>query len=614
MKHVSISLMIMLLMISYVSNAQTFETTISATDNKHDMISPMKSTATFQFSVSVTNKSDETYVVSIDKPGMLPLDSWVTIDNNTGRSLTKNSQTTFLITITIPTNTQEGDYLLLVNYKAVLGSTSYSVAGKTLTVIVDNSGPNVINLSVDYTTSSTVRVFYDGIDARSSEYSNFNLGRTDCGYNGIKNFTVVLKDGSGATKESKTLDATQTRAYLFSTNASLSPNTQYYYSVQATDMAGNSNTSAAISAKTKVGKPTNFRISSSSYCRLTLTWDLIPGASSYLIGYHGGTLNSVTTNSYTFNSLNPATQYSFDIRSVGSEGNGDILTQTFSTPAVLEPKLLGNLAICSSSGDVQVRAIGDATSYEWTVQSPLTVNGAQSCITNGNTVTVQTNGYMSSATITVKANTSCAISSLTASGILRIGMPIIGSNMPLQYWDGYSSYNNICNLQYYTTSMNIINADYVEWTRIAANPTSTSWSQSGNDLTLYFFNVGQNAVFNLLAANACGGVNNQFAFKSITCGGGGGGCNVVYNLYPNPASGSTKIKPNIPAPCGPVLQSLTVNGKVSVFNKQGILKKSLNYKYYQDLDIDISDLENGLYYVNIYDGTTMNSLALVVKH
>jgi hypothetical protein len=613
MNKISYLLLVILLMADYMVNAQSFALTISATDNKHDMLCPLKSSAVYQFTVSVKNTDTLTYTVSLDKPSMLPFDTWVAVDNNNGRSLAPGSSTSFVLTLTVPANAQEGSYNLLINIKALRNGTYWNVFGRTLNLTIDNSYPSQITSSIDYTTTSTIRVLYDGYDYWSSFYSNFNLSRTDCGYQGLRNFTLILKDGSGTTKESKTVDATQTREYLFSTNASLTGNTTYYYSVQATDMAGNSNTSSPITAKTKPGKPTNFRIESSSYCRLTLTWNIMPGATSYLIGFHSGTLNSATTNTYTFNNLVPGTSYSFDIRSVGPEGYGDILTSSFLTPAVSEPGFLGGLSICSSSQTIQVTPVSDAISYEWTVSGLLTVNGAQSCTTSDNSVNIETNGGQGIYNISVKANTSCGISSNTAAGTLKVGIPIIGSSSPLAYYDG-STYNSVCNLQSYSTNMNILNAEYVEWTRIAANPTSTSWYQNGNNLVLYFFNVGQTAAFNVRAANGCGGVENQFGFKSISCGGGGGGCNIVYSAYPNPASQSTKVTPNIPAPCNATLKAATVNGSISVYDTQGTKKKVLSFKRYKDMDIDVSDLKEGLYYININDGTTTSSVTLIVKH
>lgn len=573
---------------------------------------PLKALASYQFQISVKNNDDINYTVSIDKGAMLPIDSWVTIQNNS-QSLIAKGTITFLLTLAIPAGTQALDYTLVIMLNAKDNiNVTHSVIGKYLKLIIDNSSPEIITENIDYTTSSTIRVTFDGYDGRSSEYSNFNYGVPGSGYQGIKSFTLVLKSPAGSVIETKSFDATTqlTRAYVFT--SSVLPNTIYTATVQAVDMAGNSGTSTPKEAKTKVGIPTNFIVASSSYCRLTLAWDAMPGATTYNIWIDLNSVFSTSATTYTFNNLSPGTAYAIKLKAMGIDGSGDITSKSFSTPAVSEPRFLGSLSICNGSQTIQVRLVSDAISYDWIVSSPLTINGAQSCTTTSNSVNVQTNGYQGNSEISVTANTSCGISSNTAIGVLRIGAPRIGSNYPLAFYDG-STYNDVCNLQNYSTSMNIQNADYVEWTRIAANPTSTSWYQSGDNLKLYFFAVNQTAAFNVYASNTCGSLNNQFGFKSINCGGGGG-CLVTYSAYPNPASQSTKVTPNIPAPCDPILQTAVINGTVSVYDKQGIKKKSLTYKGYQDMNIDVSDLKDGLYYINIFNGTTTSSVSLIVKH
>lgn len=593
-------------MISFRSIAQDFTITCPATDTKNNLISPMKATGSNQFQVKVKNNDTLAYTVSVDKAGMLPLDTWVTIDINS-QTLAAKGSITFLLTLTIPAGTLDGDYPLKINFFATLNNNTQTVLGKSLTVIVDNSPPDLAIVTLDYTTSSTIRVGFDGWDARSSEYTSVNVSS---GYNGIKNFTVALKNPNGTVKESKTIDPVLAlRAYVF---AAVQPYTTYSCTVTATDLAGNSKISTPLSATTKPGAPSNLKVSSSSYCRISISWDAMPGATSYLVWIDPNSVFTATTPTYTFTGLIVGTAYTFNVRAVGTEGSSDITSQSFSTQVVSEPRFLGGLNICNGSQTIQVRAVSDAISYDWTVSSPLTINGAQSCTTTGNSVNVQTNGFQGNSEISVTANTSCGISSNTATGELRIGPPKIYSNNPLAFYDG-STYNNVCNLQNYSTSMNIQNADYVEWTRIAANPTSTSWYQSGANLNLYFFAVDQTAAFNVYASNTCGSLNNQFGFKSINCGGGGG-CLVTYSTYPNPASQSTKVTPNIPAPCDPILQTAVINGTVSVYDKQGIKKKSLTYKGYQDMNIDVSDLKDGLYYINIFDGTTTSSVRLIVKH
>ena len=71
--------------------------------------------------------------------------------------------------------------------------------------------------------------------------------------------------------------------------------------------------------------------------------------------------------------------------------------------------------------------------------------------------------------------------------------------------------------------MPVTGASSVTWSRIAASPSNTNWSQVGNNLNFYFWAVGQTAVFRIVAANSCGSASYDFGFRSISCGGGGGG-------------------------------------------------------------------------------------------
>lgn len=604
---------VIFLMVSAKSVAQIFTVT-SPTDGFHDYLPPLKSLGSYQFQITVKNNDTISYTVSIDKGAMMPLDSWVTIQNNS-IPVNKNGTIIFLLTITIPASIPENDFPLPIQFIAKdPGGTNHTVTGKNLKLVVDNSAPEIITENIDYATSSTVRVTFDGYDGHSSEYSNFNYGIPGSGYQGIKSFRLELKDGGGTVKETKSFDATTqlVKAWVFTTG--VSPNTTYTTTVQATDMAGNSGTSTPKSVKTKPGAPTHFIASSISYCRVTLSWDAMPGATSYYVWNDPNNIYSTTATTYSFPGLNTASSYNFNVRAVGADGPGDTSSKNFSTASVTAPIFTSSLTMCSNSQTIEISPVGDATSYDWTVTNPLTINGAYSATTTVNSADVYAAGLSGTSVITVTANTLCGVSSLTATGAVKIGKPVISSYIPLAYYNG-STYNNVCNLQNYSTSMNIQNADNVTWTRIAANPTSTSWYQSGDNVNMYFYNVNQTAVFEIDAANTCGYNSSQFGFKSITCGGGGGGgCNIVYIIYPNPASQSAKVTPNIPAPCDAPLQMAAINGKVSVLDNQGIEKKVLSYKRYKETTIDVSDLKDGLYYVNIFDGSTTTSVRLIVKH
>ena len=198
-----------------------------------------------------------------------------------------------------------------------------------------------------------------------------------------------------------------------------------------------------------------------------------------------------------------------------------------------------------------------------------------------------------------------------------VGKPSISSQVPLAYFSG-SNYNTVCNSQSYSTSIDIQPAgSTVAWSRIAANPSSTSWSQSGNNVNFYFFSINQTAVFRISSTDGCGTTSNDYGFKSIDCGGGGGGgCDITYAVSPNPASTTAIITPSIPAPCDNAtsLKSETVNSTITVYDNQGVPKKRKTYKTMTATEFDISDLKNGSYFIEINDGTKSYKKTLIVQH
>ncbi len=234
------SLLVLALLLSINVNciAQNFTIT-SPTDNYHDMVPPLKSLTSYQLQIKVTNNdSTNTYTVSIDK-GNLTASSWVSIDNT---SLTSNplSSITFNLTIVISAGIQDGEYQLIISFNAKdKNGTDHSVQGKNLILIADNTSPDNVTDNLDYSTSTTISILYDGHDVTSSDYTNFDFSS---GYKGLKSFKVILNNADNSPKDNKTIDATLLpRECLFSN--SLSPNTTYISTVQAVDLAGNSSTS-----------------------------------------------------------------------------------------------------------------------------------------------------------------------------------------------------------------------------------------------------------------------------------------------------------------------------------------------------------------------------------
>lgn len=390
---------ILLLVFNCRISAQNFTTTISSPKIGHDLISPMKGPASLQFTVAVKSNDTVAYTVAIDKAGMLPIDTWISIENNS-RVLDPGETESYTLTLTIPSNALEQDIPLTINCLATRNGVTNTVLGKILTVIVDNSQPESSECTLVYSTSSKIRVDYNGYDLRSSEYTALN---TTSGYNGIKDFTLVLKNSAGSIVKNQSVIATVPRTYVFE---GLVSNSLYYTTVNATDLAGNSKTSSILSVTTLPGMVTNAS-AVAGYCNLNINWDAVPGAIGYSIGFHSDPNRSTTTNtSFSFSGLIPNTTYSFDIQAIGALGWGDTKTISFQTQQISYPSFNSSLKICGVSQLMEVAPINNASSYVWSVPSPLTLeDGGQTCTTSTNSVTVHTNGFLGSTTISVSATT-----------------------------------------------------------------------------------------------------------------------------------------------------------------------------------------------------------------
>jgi len=276
----------------------------------------------------------------------------------------------------------------------------------------------------------------------------------------------------------------------------------------------------------------------------------------------------------------------------------------------------GSATVCTSGATFNINNSTGVSSIVWS-------HGACLAISSGQNTSSCT--FVSTSTgdswIMARVVSSCGKDTLlTFQNGVGSGIPSISSQSPLAYYDGYT-YNNICNGQNYNTDMTVMPTidRSVMWSRIAANPSTTTWYQSGDNIYSYFFYVNQTAAYRISASNACGCTSYDFGFKSITCGGGGGGGDVIYQLSPNPSSSKVTIVPQIPAPCfaaeTTLLKSAVIQrGFISLFDQQGLLKKKLKYTPKSEAEIDVSDLKDGIYVLQIYDGNSTYKKTLIVKH
>lgn len=207
-----------------------------------------------------------------------------------------------------------------------------------------------------------------------------------------------------------------------------------------------------------------------------------------------------------------------------------------------------------------------------------------------------------------------------------------GQSHPMQYYNGTSTYNSVCNSITANTNMQINGASSFNWQRVAASNSALTWNQNGNDINFYFWAVGQTEVFQINATNSCGTTSYQFGFKSIDCSGGGGGC-LIYQLSPNPRTSSIQvgITPDIPAPCDPppLPQSTTTPGEtsslkinttnkrsiqsISIYDNRGTLQQQHQYgATNKQATLNVSKLPAGIYMIRITDGTYTESHQVII--
>jgi hypothetical protein len=493
---------------------------------------------------------------------------------------------------------------------------NHFVTGKYLKLIVDNSAPEIITETLAYTTSSTIRVSFDGYDGRSSEYSNFNYGVTGAGYQGIKSFKLELKDGGGNVKETKSFDATTqlVKAWVFTTG--VSPNTTYTTTVQALDMAGNSGTSTPLSAKTKPGAPTNFIASSTSYCRVTLNWDAMAGATSYSVWYDSNSPVTTTATTYSFIGLTVATSYTFNVKSIGPDGAGGTSTKTFSTQAVSTPVFSSGLTMCSNNQTIQVNPIADGTSYDWTVTTPLTINGTHSATTTGNSVSVYASVLTGTSTITVKANTLCGISSNIATGLIKVGKPVTPGTL------GFRRAGGTCYYQAFISS--VPGADTYDWSEDNVNwdldcGTSYGLFDPNSIVTVY-----------VRAKNGCG--VSPTKSKTKTMGPTPPDCTWKasqmitdsvqsvsavsdnISIYPNPAESEITVCILAAPSISSVSEDEVSINSVTIIDSYGKTRKILHYGTgLKSVTINIADLPNGFYYIRVNNNAMGKSYKLLIQ-
>lgn len=267
----------------------------------------------------------------------------------------------------------------------------------------------------------------------------------------------------------------------------------------------------------------------------------------------------------------------------------------------------------SCKGNITVSPI--CLPVTWTVTGPATISSGSgsnqielTATGNGTVHLVATSGnYTAETDVTVTIGNPPYVAIDISSNGNYSELPTGSTNL--------SDYNSVCNYQDVNLNMYVTGATSVSWSKVSSNPGNIYWQQTGNNLSLYFYNVGQSALFRITASNSCGTATKDYGFKSIDCSGGGG-CD-VYLVSSNPASESVDIiVPNIPPPpCDLSVSALAQIDitEVTIYDQTGTMKKKLKYaEKTKKVNINLNGLRTGIYFFEIGNKTHKERKQIIV--
>ena len=574
--------------------AQDFTVAVPSTDGADGYIQPLKAGASTEFQVQVKNNRADTCTVSIIKFYLGTAESWVTIDNNSQKIFPQQSKN-FLLTLTVPTGTAEGQYPMSLWFHAydkngVDHSFNYITPQ---TVIVDNTPPVTPTFTTSVTSKTIFVSSWQTTDFMSGIYTDHN---SSAGLNGVKSYTLILKNTNNSVKETKTISATSDSYYTFK---NLAVGTNYKVSVTAKDLAGNTSTSEK---QVKTETPALYLTSSAqSFCHLTLNWKSHPDAVSYKLYNATGTtpvlLTTISDTSFMVTGLTANTTYKFYVKGVTSAGvetdaGNTLSVSTLTVPA---PSVSGASLICSSGETFAVTNLPDECYIDWSQGSALSLYSA-----SGNSAIFKATG---NANTWIKAtiNSGCGIASKTVN--VAAGAPKPGP-ITIQ-WDAPP--------RRFTASVEAIPGAlaykwWVDGVLIYDSPVNGGIFQ--RDLT----NCGHVYYIDVAQVNKCGTSSISHAEATEECG-----LIHPFTVYPNPATSTISITQNTTTAVTQQLSIATTEKSAQKANQktdQKVIKsiKVVDYtgavyiskKYGKEtktVKLDITDLKPGTYQIIVNAGT-----------
>jgi len=594
-----VAVVFFLLTTSGILSAQNFTVNVPSTDKYSGYFVPVKPRASFQFQVSVTNNMGMADTISIDKSlvGMGEVQSWVSIDDNKLTAQPSGGKVTFLLTVNVPANAENRNYLLDLNFKAVdTADNHYDFSYNQQTIIVDNTPPTRISFHV--TSASTKLTFntFSAWDERSIQYTNVNF---DAGKNGIKSFTITLKDGSNVI-DSTSFSAVGIASVTFNY---LSSNKNYTASVKATDMAGNSSTKDTI-ATTAPAKPADLSFSNTTYISTTLSWSPSPGATGYNVYLYDGNTYvirnnaPITTNSYTITGLKPDTTYSFYVRALSNVGTSD-WSDKASVKTLALPPITGSSVLCSGNYTFSVDGLIAGYSISWSSSTNLsyTSSSGTSAVfrvigTGQGSINASIKSPSGQTLELTKKSVWIGKPNFTLDGETQLDVRMMGIAEVLYQPDQYQGVTN------------------VNWTRSGAIASVTG------GLVIARFRAGSlpgyGAVY-ATATNSCGSKENRLLVE-VTGG--------WYKVYPNPANNVLSVESinsnksvsntNLRSKTA-TINTASSQTEIRLYDKMMQLKLKKTFNGVKT-KINVSNLRPGIYILQIIKGKNIYKKEIIISH
>lgn len=301
--------------------------------------------------------------------------------------------------------------------------------------------------------------------------------------------------------------------------------------------------------------------------------------------------------------------------------------------------ITGDKDICSGSKTYTLLGLPAGATVNWTVPTQNQVSIPNP--SNGTTVIVTRIGTASTSVILSATVTDCVTTYPAVTKEIFLGQPGFGASYfngstsgAVKFYDPNNpttSINNVCS-EYgaYYIDGSPWATDAVTWPVPSSLPycPTLSWSQTTPKRVNFYF-TGGTAYLQGTASNTCGSASQIFAFQSSNCLPiGTDPCAKsladykLFSISPNPASDKIKIgivsKPAPPPPCAKVAPKNNTGlgytfSIVNIYNKLGILEKSIKSGDVTSITIPTLSLTTGIYNVEIISGTYNEKQQIIIQ-